>query len=74
MIPQPPIPEALWSTVPPEAQVAILAVLDFLRGRITELEQRVARSSGVLDELTDVKRQFDGLAALVSEYRDYASR
>jgi transposase len=41
MIPQPPIPELLWNTVPPEAQVAILAVFDSLQGRITELEQRL---------------------------------
>ena len=41
MIPQPPIPEPLWSTVPPEAQVAILAVLESYEGRIAQLEQRV---------------------------------
>jgi transposase len=41
MIPQPPIPAPLWNTVPPEARVAILALLDSLKGRITELEQRV---------------------------------
>src|SRR4051794_18418928 len=41
MIPQPPIPEPLWSSVPPEAQVAILAVLDSYEGRIAQLEQRV---------------------------------
>ena len=41
MIPQPPIPEPLWNTVPPEAQVAILAVLDSLTGRVAELEQRI---------------------------------
>ncbi|MGC8642601.1 MAG: hypothetical protein ACP5XB_22315 [Isosphaeraceae bacterium] len=41
MIPQPPIPELVWDTVPPQAQDAILAVLDSLQGRITELEQRV---------------------------------
>src|SRR5208283_760283 len=41
MISQPPIPELLWNTVPPEAQVAILAVLDSFKGRIAELEQRV---------------------------------
>jgi transposase len=41
MIPQPPIPEALWNTVPPEAQAAILAVFDSLQGRIAELEQRI---------------------------------
>jgi transposase len=41
MIPEPPIPEPLWSTVPPEAQVAILAVLDSYEGRIAQLERRV---------------------------------
>jgi transposase len=41
MIPQPPIPVALWHTVPPEAQAAILALLDSLKGRIAELDQRV---------------------------------
>src|SRR3954451_19725337 len=41
MIPQPPIPEPLWSSVPPEAQVAVLAVLDSYEGRIAQLEQRV---------------------------------
>src|SRR3954466_11332917 len=41
MIPQPPIPAPLWNTVPPEAQVAILALVDSLKGRIAELERRV---------------------------------
>src|SRR3954452_22686608 len=41
MIPQPPIPQPLWKTVPPDAQIAILAVFDSLLGRIAELEQRV---------------------------------
>src|SRR5262249_5157456 len=41
MIPRPPIPEPLWNTVPPEAQMAILAVLDSVHGRVLELEQRV---------------------------------
>jgi transposase len=41
MISQPPIPEPLWNTVPPEAQVAILAVWDTIKGRVAELEQRV---------------------------------
>jgi transposase len=41
MIPQPPIPAPLWNTVPPEAQTAIVAVLDSFKGRIAELEQRV---------------------------------
>ena len=41
MSPQPPIPQPLWNTVPPEAQIAILAVLDSVHGRVLELEQRV---------------------------------
>src|SRR4051812_27849310 len=41
MTPQPPIPAPLWNTVPPEAQVAILALFDSLNGRVAELEQRV---------------------------------
>ena len=42
MRPQPPISESLWNTVPPEAQAAILAVVESLQGRIAEVEQRVA--------------------------------
>src|SRR4051812_47168440 len=41
MIPQPPIPEPLWNTVPPEAQVAIRAVLGPRKGRTAELERRL---------------------------------
>src|SRR3954463_11840828 len=41
MIPQPPIPAPLWNTVPPDAQVAILALVDSLTGRVAELEQRL---------------------------------
>ena len=41
MIPRPPIPERLWNTVPPEAQIAILALLDSVNRRGLELEQRV---------------------------------
>ena len=48
MKPQPPIPEPLWNTVPAEAQVAILAVLESLKGRIAELEQRVGDLEGRL--------------------------
>ena len=48
MKPQPPIPEPLWNTVPAEAQVAILAVLESLKGRIAELEQRVGDLKGRL--------------------------
>ena len=47
-MPQPPIPEPLWNTVPAEAQVAILAVLESLKGRIAELEQRVGDLEGRL--------------------------
>src|SRR3954462_5092175 len=42
MIPRPPIPEPLWNTVPPEAQIAILAVLDSVNGRVLELERRIS--------------------------------
>jgi transposase len=41
MIPQPPIAELLWNTVPPEAQAAILVVLESYQERIAQLEQRV---------------------------------
>src|SRR3954453_6912754 len=41
MIPRPPIPEPLWDTIPPEAQIAITAVLDAVNRRVLELEQRV---------------------------------
>src|SRR4051812_42196564 len=41
MSPQPPIPAPLWDTIPPEAQVAITALVDSLKGRIAELEQRL---------------------------------
>src|SRR5262245_42754294 len=52
MSPRPPIPEPLWSTVPPEAQAALLAAfeslyqrIDALQGRITDLEQRLGLNS-----------------------------
>jgi len=35
---QPPIPESLWKTVPPQAQAAILALVGSLEQRIAELE------------------------------------
>jgi len=41
MIPQPPIPATLWNTVPPEAQAALLALVESVKGRIAELECRV---------------------------------
>ena len=41
MILPPPIPETLWNTVPPDAQAALLAVVNSDRQRIAEVEQRV---------------------------------
>ena len=41
MSPQPPIPAPLWNTIPPDARVAISALVDSLKGRIAELEQRL---------------------------------
>jgi transposase len=38
---EPPIPESLWNTVPPEAQAAIRAVVDAHQNRIAELERRI---------------------------------
>src|SRR5215472_13748661 len=38
---QPPIPESLWNTVPPEAQAALLTAWDSLTARIAEVEARV---------------------------------
>jgi len=41
MTPQPPIPEPVWNTVPPDAQAAILAVWNSAQQRIADLERRV---------------------------------
>src|ERR687893_113400 len=40
-----PIPEPLWDTVPPEAQVAIGALLNTLQRRIADPEERVNKDS-----------------------------
>jgi transposase len=45
MSPHPPIPESLWNTVPPEAQVALLAAFASLERRIAELETRLNQNS-----------------------------
>src|SRR6266487_2288092 len=45
MSPHPSIPEALWSTVPPEAQAALLAFIASLERRIAELEHRLNLNS-----------------------------
>ena len=45
MIPEPPIPESLWNTIPPEAQAAVSAVLETLEKRIAQLEARLNQNS-----------------------------
>src|SRR5215218_6014614 len=45
MSPHPSIPESLWSTVPPEAQAAILAVIASLEKRLADLEARLNQNS-----------------------------
>src|SRR5260370_17297407 len=45
MSPHPSIPDSLWSTVPPEAQAAIVAVIASLEKRIAELEQKLNLNS-----------------------------
>jgi transposase len=42
---QPPIAQPLWDGLPAEAQVAVSEVVDSLRRRIAELEQRLGRNS-----------------------------
>src|SRR5215831_17659300 len=42
---KPPIPEPLWDTVPPQAQAALLALLNSLYQRIAELERRLYQNS-----------------------------
>src|SRR5580704_18294442 len=37
----PPIPEALWNTVPPDAQASLMAVFDSLLSRIAHQDQRI---------------------------------
>ena len=41
MNPQPPIPEPFWSTVPADAQAALVAAWNSLQDRITALEATV---------------------------------
>lgn len=45
MNPHPLLPESRWNTVPPEAQVAILAVLALLEKRIADMEARLNQNS-----------------------------
>src|SRR3954454_10461934 len=41
----PPIPEPLWSTVPPEAPAALRARFEMLEQRIADLEERLNTNS-----------------------------
>lgn len=41
----PPIPEELWTQLPPAAQAAVLAVITTLEARIAELEARINQNS-----------------------------
>jgi transposase len=41
----PPIPEPLWSTVPPEAQAALRARFEILERRIADLEEKLNKNS-----------------------------
>ena len=54
MSPQPPVPEPLWHTVPPEAQAAILAAFTSLERRIAELEAEV----GIYQDKADRAEQW----------------
>jgi transposase len=41
----PPIPEELWTTIPPAAQAALVAVFDRLERRVAELQEKLGRDS-----------------------------
>jgi transposase len=41
----PPLPQALWETLPPEAQAAVSALVQSLERRIAELEQQLNQNS-----------------------------
>src|ERR687890_1754883 len=45
MTAQPPLPQAIWDTLSPEAQAAVSALVQSLEGRIAELEQRLNQNS-----------------------------
>jgi transposase len=42
---QPPLPPAIWETVPAEAQAAVMALVDSLQRRIAALEERLGKNS-----------------------------
>jgi transposase len=45
MMDQPPIPQALWDTLAPEAQAAVTALVQTFERRIAELEERLGKDS-----------------------------
>jgi transposase len=45
MTDRPPLPQHIWSTLPPEAQAAVSAVILSLEQRIADLEERVNKNS-----------------------------
>src|SRR5687767_7434066 len=45
MTDRPPLPEHIWSTLSPEAQAAVSAVILSLEQRIADLEERVNKNS-----------------------------
>src|SRR5262245_65597573 len=53
MVPQPPISAPLWNTVPPEAQAALLGLVESLEQRIAELEAENADLRRRLAQLED---------------------
>src|ERR687890_194974 len=45
MMAQPPIPQTLWETLTPEAQVAVSALVQSFEKRIADLEERLNQNS-----------------------------
>ena len=42
---QPPLPQSIWDQLPPEAQAAVLALVQSFERRITDLEERLNKNS-----------------------------
>lgn len=47
---EPPLPQELWDTIPPEAQLAVLALVERFEQTIARLEQRVAELEARLQQ------------------------
>src|SRR5512143_802861 len=45
MTDRPPLPQAIWDTLSPEAQVAVAALVQSLERRIADLEERLGKNS-----------------------------